>query len=81
MMTNRSWTSTFGKIHRAPNAALWWATGGTVIFLGLVLTIPFLREIFRFSVIHPVDVVICVSAGLLSVVWFELFKLFTRKRG
>ena len=81
MMTNRSWTSTIGKIHRTPNAALWWVTGGTVVFLGLVLTIPFLREIFRFSVIHPVDVVICVSAGLLSVVWFELFKLFTRKRG
>jgi Ca2+-transporting ATPase len=80
-MTNRSWTSTIGKIHRAPNAALWWVTGGTVVFLGLVLTIPFLREIFRFSVIHPVDVVICVSAGLLSVVWFELFKLFTRKSG
>jgi P-type Ca2+ transporter type 2C len=81
MMTNRSWTSTIGKIHRAPNAALWWVTGGTAVFLGLVLTIPFLREIFRFSVIHPLDVVICVSAGLSSVVWFELFKLFTRKRG
>lgn len=81
MMTNRSWTSTFGKIHRTPNAALWWVTGGTVVFLGLVLTIPFLREIFRFSVIHPVDVVICVSAGILSVVWFELFKMFTRKKG
>ena len=81
MMTNRSWTSTIGKIHRAPNAALWWVTGGTVIFLGLALTIPFLREIFRFSVIHPVDLVICLSAGILSVVWFELFKFFTRKRG
>ncbi len=81
MMTNRSWTSTIGKIHRTPNAALWWVTGGTIVFLCLVLTIPFLREIFRFSVIHPVDVVICVSAGILSVVWFELFKLFTRKSG
>ncbi len=81
MMTNRSWTSTIGKIRRTPNAALWWVTGGTVVFLGLVLTIPYLREIFRFSVIHPIDVVICVSAGILSVVWFELFKLFSRKRG
>ena len=81
MMTNRSWTSTIGKIHRSPNAALWWVTCGTVIFLGLALTIPFLREIFRFSVIHPVDLVICLSAGILSVVWFELFKFFTRKRG
>jgi Ca2+-transporting ATPase len=80
MMTNRSWTATIGSILRAPNAALWWVTGGAVIFLALVLNIPFLREIFRFSLIHPIDVAICVTAGLLSVVWFELFKLFSRKR-
>jgi Ca2+-transporting ATPase len=81
MMTNRSWTSSIGKILRAPNAALWWVTVGAVIFLGLVLNIPFLREIFRFSPIHPIDVSICIFAGLLSVIWFELFKLFSRKKG
>jgi Ca2+-transporting ATPase len=80
MMTNRSWTSTIGKILRAPNAALWWVTGGAVVFLGLVLNIAILRDIFRFSAIHPVDVAICVSAGILSIVWFELFKVFSRKR-
>ncbi|NVN99959.1 MAG: cation-translocating P-type ATPase [Geobacteraceae bacterium] len=78
MMTNRSWTSTIGKILRAPNAALWWVTGGAVVFLGLALNITFLRGIFRFSVIHPVDVAICVSAGISSIIWFELFKLFSR---
>ena len=72
MMTNRSWTSSIGKIIRAPNAALWWVTGGAVIFLGLVLNIPFLREIFRFSPIHPIDVSICIFAGLLSVIWFDV---------
>jgi P-type Ca2+ transporter type 2C len=81
MLTNRSWTSTIGKIIRAPNTALWWVAGGAVIFLGLVLNIPFLQEIFRFSIIHPIDVVICVSAGTLSIVWFELFKMFSRKGG
>ena len=80
MMSNRSWTSTFGKILRAPNSALWWVTGGTVIFLSLVLSMPFLRDVFRFSVIHPFDIVICVSAGILSIVWFELFKVFNRKK-
>ena len=80
MMTNRSWTSTLGKIIRAPNKALWWVTGSAVIFLGLVLSVPFLREIFRFSSIHLIDVVICVSAGIFSVVWFELFKVFSRRR-
>ena len=80
MMTNRSWISTIGKILRAPNAALWWVTGGAVIFLGLVLNISFLREIFRFSILHPLDGAICVLAGILGIVWFELFKVFNRKR-
>jgi len=80
MMTNRSWTSTVGKIIRAPNAALWWVTGGAVVFLGLVLNIPFLRGIFRFSVLHPVDMAICASAGLVSIVWFEFFKMHRRRR-
>jgi P-type Ca2+ transporter type 2C len=81
MMTNRSWTSTFGTMLRAPNGALWWVTGGAVTFLALVLNVPFLREIFRFSVIHPVDVAICVSAGIGSMIWFEFFKMYSRQRG
>ncbi|TGU72422.1 cation-translocating P-type ATPase [Geomonas terrae] len=80
MMTNRSWTSTFGKILRSPNAALWWVTGGAVIFLGLALNFPFLREIFRFSPLHPIDLMICLSAGLGSMIWFEFFKMFRRSR-
>jgi len=81
MMTNRSWTGSIGKILRAPNAALWWVTGGAAIFLGIVLNTQFLRALFRFAVIHPVDVVICVSAGIASIVWFELFKVLGRKGG
>jgi P-type Ca2+ transporter type 2C len=80
MMTNRSWTSTIGKTLRAPNAALWWVTGGALLFLGLVLNVPFFRGIFRFSVLHPVDLAICVSAGVGSIIWFEFFKMFRRSR-
>jgi P-type Ca2+ transporter type 2C len=80
MMTNRSWTSTLGTILRAPNAALWWVTGGALLFLGLVLNVPFLRGIFRFSVLHPVDLAICLSAGVGSIIWFEFFKMFRRSR-
>ena len=80
MMTNRSWTSTFGTILRAPNPALWWVTGGAVVFLGLALNIPFLREIFRFTALHPLDLIICVSAGVGSVIWFEFFKLYKPSR-
>ncbi|GFO59211.1 ATPase [Geomonas silvestris] len=74
MMTNRSWSATLGAILKVPNSALWWVTGGAVGFLAIVLNVPAAREVFRFCAVHPLDVVISVTAGLLSVVWFELFK-------
>jgi Ca2+-transporting ATPase len=80
MMTNRSWTSSFATIMRAPNAALWWVTGGAIVFLGLALNVPLFRDVFRFGALHPVDLVICVSAGVGSMIWFEFFKMFSRSR-
>ncbi|GFO56959.1 ATPase [Geomonas sp. Red276] len=79
MITNRSWSATIGSILRAPNSAQWWVTGGALAFLAVVLNIPVAREVFRFSAVHPVDVAISASAGLLSVLWFELFKKLQMK--
>ena len=76
MMTNRSWSSSIRTILRAPNPALWWVTSGAIIFLAIVLNIPAVREVFRFSAVHPLDVIISALAGILSVIWFEIFKLF-----
>ena len=80
MLTNRSWTGSIREIIQAPNSALWWVTGGALLFLALVLYIPSLREIFRFSAIHATDMVISISLGICSILWFELFKIFGRKR-
>jgi Ca2+-transporting ATPase len=50
-------------------------TGGAVVFLGLALYVPFLRDLFRFSILHPYDIFICVAAGVMSIVWFEVLKM------
>ena len=76
MLTNRSWTDGMFAIVRTPNPTLWWVVGGAVAFLALVLNIPAVCEVFRFSPLHAIDIVICVSAGLFSILWFELFKMF-----
>ncbi|AJY70211.1 ATPase [Geobacter sulfurreducens] len=76
MMTNRSWSATIGTIMKAPNSAQWWVTGGAVTFLAIVLNVPLAREVFRFGPVHLLDVTIALSAGVLSVVWFEIFKGF-----
>jgi P-type Ca2+ transporter type 2C len=78
IFANRSWSRLIPDTLRSPNAALWWVSGGAVLFLGLVLYIPFLRSLFSFSVLHPMDILICIGAGAVSILWFELLKTTNR---
>jgi Ca2+-transporting ATPase len=79
IFTNRSWGRTiFGTLHYA-NPALWWVVGGTIVFLAIVIYLPLSRSLFRFSVLHLHDVAICLGAAILSIVWFEIFKVWKAK--
>lgn len=80
IFTNRSWTRIVLDTLRSPNTALWWVTGGALIFLGLVLYVPFLQNLFRFSILHPVDFLICLAAGVVSILWFEVLKWSSYRR-
>ncbi len=62
------------KIFKSPNAALRWVLAGGVFFLALVLYVPFLRRLFSFSFLHPLDIGICLLGGVISLLWFELLK-------
>ncbi len=81
ILTNRSWSRGVGSILRAPNAAMWWVMGGTFLLLVLVLSVPFLRGLFHFSLLHPDDLVLCLAAGVFSVAWFEGLKWLRRRKG
>ena len=80
ILTNRSWSATIFATLRSRNAALWWVIGGATVFLGLVLYVPYLRQLFRFGAPRPGDLLRCAAAGVISVLWFELFKLFAGRR-
>ena len=80
MLTNRSWGSSVLAIVRVPNSTLWWVVGGALIFLALVMYTPALCGLFRFTPLHPVDLIISFSAGLFSILWFELFKMLNGRR-
>jgi P-type Ca2+ transporter type 2C len=79
IFTNRSWTNTIWETQRTPNPALWWIVGGALAMLALMFYVPFLRDFFRFSVMHPADLLVAGLAGFLGVLWFELLKLIRRK--
>jgi len=80
ILTNRSWSQTVLGTLRSPNRALWYVLGGAMAVLGLVLYVPPITRLFSFARLHAADVAICLGAALLSVVWFELVKLFNVMR-
>lgn len=78
--TNRSWSRTILAILRTPNPAMWWVAGSALVFLTLVLYVPFLKSLFHFSTLHPNDIALCVGAGAVSIAWFETLKALQRWR-
>jgi Ca2+-transporting ATPase len=80
IFTNRSWSRTIVKTIRSKNHALWIVTVGTLLFLSLVFSIPYLRELFKFSTLHLIDILICFVAGFFSVIWFEILKFYMQRR-
>jgi len=80
ILTNRSRSRTILSTLRSPNTALWWVIAGAIFFLCMVLYIPVLRDMFHFSTLHPVDLAISLVAGVISIIWFEGFKIVNRQR-
>jgi Ca2+-transporting ATPase len=76
ILTNRSWTRSIISSFSVFNKALVGVIAFAVGFLALILYVPFLQKMFHFGPIHPGDIIICFAAGVWSVLWFELLKLF-----
>lgn len=75
ILSNRSWTKNIFQILITPNATVKWIVGGAILFLALVLNIPFLIDIFLFEKVSLLEISLCTAAGLLSITGFEVFKL------
>ncbi len=81
ILTNRSWSRTILSTLRSPNTALWFVLLGAAVFLGLVLYVPVLRDLFKFDFLHPLDLWICLVAGAVSVLWFEALEAHQPAQG
>src|SRR5665647_1281076 len=80
ILTNRSWTNNIFKIITTPNKAVLWVAGGAIFFLLLVLNIPFFLSLFQFQQPSLINILICSMAGLTSIIWFEIYKLFKLRK-
>ncbi|MBU4141922.1 cation-translocating P-type ATPase [Patescibacteria group bacterium] len=81
IFTNRSWSKNILSAFSIPNKSLVWIVSMIAIFLALAVYAPFLRKIFYFELLVPLDIIISLGAGILSVVWFEIVKKIYARKG
>ena len=75
IIVNLSWSRKKGGRRYAENKALWIVVVGALLSLVLVMTLPWLRGLFHFTMIHPDDLLIIAVGGIVSVVWIKLLQL------
>ena len=74
ILVNRSSSRSLAHAFTRPNAALWWVVGGALAFLVVTLYVPAVRAVFRFSILHPLDIALCLGGTAACVVGFEWVK-------
>jgi Ca2+-transporting ATPase len=58
-----------------PNRVLWWITGGALLALAAALYAPPIAGVFRFAPLSPGLLGAAAAAGLIGVLWYEIYKL------
>lgn len=80
IFSNRSRTRTMLESLRTPNPAIWVVSAVALGLLLLALYLPFLQTVFRFAALPATELLIAISAGLASVLWFEIVKWIRHAR-
>jgi P-type Ca2+ transporter type 2C len=81
IFVNRSQSRSALATLRARNAAFWWVMAGGLLLLAFVLFVPGLRDLFSFSRLSAADLLLCLGAGIIGILWFEIAKLLRRRSG
>jgi Ca2+-transporting ATPase len=63
------------------NRASEWLALISLMLIGVILYNPGLRELFKFSYLHVVDIVVCLALGCFSVVMPELLRYWRQHFG
>jgi Ca2+-transporting ATPase len=80
IMSNRSWTRSIFEVLMIRNKATGWVVGGAILFMILIMNVPFFLQMFQFAKIGIADTMICIAAGLLTITWFEVYKAIKHRK-
>jgi len=81
ILVNRSRENPLVKTFSNRNPALWSVIAGALAAMGLVLYVPYLRELFQVAALGPAQVVTALFAAAIGVAWFECYKVFRAQAG
>jgi Ca2+-transporting ATPase len=81
ILTNRVWASNIFTSWRYLNTPLLIIIAATLVLLGLVIYLPFLRDLFDFATLQPGDLAVSVIAGIIGIICFEGVKYLARLMG
>ena len=80
ILVNRSWRlPVLEAWRRRRNRTLKWILGAAGALLVVLLTVPWLRDAFRFGPVSPSEWLVVLVAALVGVTWFEIYKLWARR--
>ncbi|HPW25427.1 MAG TPA: cation transporting ATPase C-terminal domain-containing protein, partial [Candidatus Syntrophosphaera thermopropionivorans] len=78
--TNRSWEKNLIQILKTPNPAMLYLILGVFFIVILATNVPAVINIFHLSKLNLVEFIVCLLAGNISVLWFEIYKAVKGKK-
>ena len=80
IVVSRSKNDHLFQILQKSNPSQKWILGIAVISFGFLITIPFLRDRFQFTVPTLEGALAILASGLIGIIWYELVKLGYRRK-
>ncbi len=80
VVISRSKNRSFFKTIKLPNAAQYWIAGLAIGLFLIFVSIPFMRERFKFSELNTTSGSLILFSGLASLIWFEAAKQLKIKK-
>jgi len=78
-LVNRSFFNSIFSTLKNKNPLVWIIIGITLLFTTLVLFVPIVSSFFDFSLLSLKQSQISIFIGFVSVIWFEIIKMYKRK--
>ena len=74
IVANLSWNRHIFQIISSRNKALFVVSGLALFALITVIYVPVFRNLFHFTILHLNDLLVCIFAAIVSLLWFEVIK-------